>query len=79
LKELVGCPPDAQATSGQAIQDRWPGWNSDGAQALDEFRLLKRQRPFPGRAGAEPAQMAVPPELKKQWNACPAMRVAGHG
>jgi hypothetical protein len=36
LKELVGCPLDAQAKGGQAIQDRWPGQGSDEAQASDE-------------------------------------------
>ena len=72
LKELVGCPHDAQATGGQAIQDRWPG-----QAPTSESRFLKRQGSSKFRA--EPAQMAVPPELKKQWNACKATRVAGHG
>jgi hypothetical protein len=66
LKELVGCPFDAQAKSGQAIQDRWPGQAPTGRKSSTN-RALKTARE---RSRVEPAQMAVPPELKKQWNAC---------
>jgi len=37
-----------------------------------EFLTSRLLKTATGKSDVEPAQMAVPPELKKQWNACPS-------
>jgi len=67
------------SANGRAIQDRWPGLDPTGRKSF-RISLLKRQKAFLREGSdAEPAQMAVPPELMKAVECARGDRQVGAG